>query len=413
MMLARSGINSRRTIELIASWIRKPCIRKLWTEASPVANIARIPITNVYANGDYTGRIFVGPEKLPMNVILDTGSSALALNGKKYHPNLSSGDQSTKLAQTEAYDDGSSWTGAVIKTGISIGEGGPSILLKNANAAVAYASKDMFDSCDGILGLAYAFLDDAFTMPEDTWAHQDLENQVRTGKHGQLKPYLTQLADDGVTSDKIAFLTRRSLIHVGGGGANDPLNQGWMIVGGGEECTNLYTGAFKTVKVLSDEWYNTNLKTVIVGNGDPIAARIQGPRGSSSNSIVDSGTASLEVSKQMFRALLSKFTPAQQELLTRSVLDGKPVAASALDLPNWPALTFVLQGDAEDVSLQVAPGNYWQVNTDRVGSASAAITEGSPGFTTLGLPLMNGYFTIFDGEAAGGRGVIKFATRAA
>jgi hypothetical protein len=28
----------------------------------------------------------------------------------------------------------------------------------------------------------------------------------------------------------------------------------------------------------------------------------------------------------------------------------------------------------------------------------------------LGLPLMNGYFTIFDGEADGGRGVIRFAT---
>jgi hypothetical protein len=378
-----------------------------------VAKIARIPITNVYANGDYTGRILVGPEKQPMNVILDTGSSALALDGKKYHPNLSTGDQSTKLAQTNAYDDGSSWTGAVIKTGISIGDGDASILLKDANAAIAYTSKDMFDSCNGILGLAYAYLDDAFTMPEDTWAHQYLENQVRTGRHGQLKPYLTQLAEEGVTSDKIAFLTRRSLIHVGGGGASDPLNQGWMIVGGGEECTDLYTGGFKTVKVLSDKWYNTNLKAIIVGNGDPIAGRMEGPKGSSSNSIVDSGTASLEVSKQMFRALLSKLTPAQQELLTRSVLDGKPVANSALDLPNWPTLTFVLQGDSGDVSLEVAPNNYWQVNTDKAGSATAAITEGSAGFTTLGLPLMNGYFTIFDGEADGGRGVIKFATRAA
>jgi len=220
-----------------------------------VAKIARIPITNVYANGDYTGRILVGPEEQPMNVILDTGSSALALDGKKYHPSLSSGDQSTKLAQTSAYDDGSSWTGAVIKTGISIGDGKASVLLNDANAAIAYLSKDMFDSCDGILGLAYAYLDDAFTMPEDTWAHKYLETQVRTGRHGQLKPYLTQLAEEGVTSDKIAFLTRRSLIHVGGGGANDPLNQGWMIVGGGEECSDLYTGGFKTVKVLSDKSY--------------------------------------------------------------------------------------------------------------------------------------------------------------
>jgi hypothetical protein len=43
----------------------------------------------------------------------------------------------------------------------------------------------------------------------------------------------------------------------------------------------------------------------------------------------------------------------------------------------------------------------------------AAITQGQAGLAILGLPLMNGYFTIFDGEADGGRGVIRFATRAA
>jgi hypothetical protein len=50
--------------------------------------IARIPITNIYADGDYTGRILVGPKQKPMNVLLDTGSSALALDAKKYKPNL-------------------------------------------------------------------------------------------------------------------------------------------------------------------------------------------------------------------------------------------------------------------------------------------------------------------------------------
>jgi hypothetical protein len=49
-------------------------------------SIARIPITNMYMNGDYTGQIFVGPSQVPRNVILDTGSSALALDGHKYQP---------------------------------------------------------------------------------------------------------------------------------------------------------------------------------------------------------------------------------------------------------------------------------------------------------------------------------------
>src|ERR1043165_5770374 len=88
-----------------------------------MAKVIRVPITNYFMGGDYTGRIVVGPAKVPMNVILDTGSSALALDGNKYSPALTQGDKSTRLAQTDSYGDGSSWTGAVINTTISVGEG--------------------------------------------------------------------------------------------------------------------------------------------------------------------------------------------------------------------------------------------------------------------------------------------------
>jgi hypothetical protein len=380
-------------------------------EAIPMAQIARVPITNIYADGDYTGLIMVGPNSQPMNVLLDTGSSALALDAKKYQPNAA--DKTTDLAQTDSYGDGSSWTGAVITTELSIGTGATAIDLSGGNAAIAYtASSDMFGATDGILGLAYAPLDDAFTMPGDTWTNKYTAVQVRAGKAGTIKPYLTQLADAGVVSDKISFLTRRSFVHVGGGDANDPLNQGVMVVGGGEESTDLYTGAFQVVSVLADEWYNTNLKSVTVGNTDPVVARIDGPQGMPSNSIVDSGTNSLNLGPQMLQAVISKFTAAQQALLNTSIVNGKLVSAADLNLASWPTLTFVLQGDAGDVSLQVAPSDYWQVNTQNVGAAMAAITQGDPGLAILGLPLMNGYFTIFDGEADGGRGVIKFATRA-
>jgi hypothetical protein len=361
--------------------------------------------------GDYTGRILVGPQQQPMNVILDTGSSALALDGTKYSPQLTGGDKSTNLAQTDSYGDGSSWTGAVIETTISVGSGSTSAVLQSGNAAISYqASSDMFQQADGILGLAYAALDDAFTMPKDTSAHHYTSTQVRSGKKSDLVPYLTQLSNAGVTSDIISFLTRRSFIHVGGGDANDPLNQGLMVVGGGEESTDLYTGSFQTVKVTSDEWYSTNLKAVIVGSTDPIAARLQGPQGMPSNSIVDSGTNSLNISPQMLSAIISKFSTDQQALLNQSINSGQLVSAASLNLADWPTLTFVLEGDAGDVSLNVTPSNYWQVNTQNVGSAAAAITSGDAGLVILGLPLMNGYFTIFDGEADGGRGVIKFAT---
>jgi hypothetical protein len=380
-----------------------------------MAKTARVSITNVYADGGYTARILVGSKQQPMNVLLDTGSSMLTLDGSKYQPNLADGDQSTDLAQTESYGDGTSFTGAVITTQLSIGDGDTSVDLQNGNAAIAYiASSGMFGGFDGILGLAYAPLDFAFTMPTDTWAHKYSEVEVRSGQRGQIKPYLTQLADEGVVSDIIAFLTRRSNIHVGSGQGDDPLNQGLMIVGGGEESTDLYTGSFQTVKVLADDWYNTNLKAVIVGSTDPIVGSMQVPKGMPSNSIVDSGTNSLNLSDLLLKALLSKFSTAQQELLAGSIYDNKLVSATDLNLDEWPTLTFVLQGDEADVSLQVSPSNYWQVDAPKVGAATAAISKGyEPGLATLGLPLMNGYFTIFDGEADAGRGVIKFATRTA
>jgi aspartyl protease len=376
-----------------------------------MASIARIPITNVYMGGDYTGRLLVGPQQRPLNVILDTGSSALALDGHKYTPDLTEGDKSTDLAQTDSYGDGSSWTGAVIKTAVTIGSGTSSVTLKDTNAAVTYSqSANMFRSADGILGLAYAPLDDAFAMPQDSLKNRYAAAQVRSGKRTDLVPYLAQLEQEGVASDKIAFFTRRSFVHEGGGGETDPQNQGWMIVGGGGESSDLFTGAFQTVKVVSDAWYSTNLKAIIVGNASPIAARLQGPQGMPSNSIIDSGTNSLNLGPQMLKALLSKFTAAQQELLTRSI-EGNLVAVADLNLATWPVITFILQGDTGDVSLQVPPSNYWQVNTEKVGAAMVAITQGQAGLAILGLPLMNGYFTIFDGEADGGRGVVKFATR--
>ena len=137
--------------------------------------------------------------------------------------------------------------------------------------------------------------------------------------------------------------------------------------------------------MLSDDWYSTSLKSVIVGNTEPVAARLQGPQGMPSNSIVDSGTNSLNISPQMLQAILSKFSDPQQELLNQSVMQGQLVAVADLgDLATWPTLTFVMQGDTGDVQLKVAPSNYWQVNTQEVGAAAAAITQGEPGLAFSG-----------------------------
>jgi hypothetical protein len=299
----------------------------------------------------------------------------------------------------------------VLKTAVSIGDGGSAVMIADANVAVSYeATPDMFRGSDGILGLAYAELDDVYEMPGDTWTHQYTGIEVSHGRKNEIQPYLTQLAGEEVVTDIVSFYTKRSSIHAGGGGPDDPLNQGWMIVGGGEEANDLYTGQFVTVKVVADAWYNTNLKTVIVGNKSPIAVPARGPQGQLSNSIVDSGTSTLNIRPHLLKAIFAKFSPPQQALLNASVMGQSYVSTDQLDLATWPDIIFVLQGeDGGDVSLRVAAADYWQLDTEKVGQAVAAFSSGQEGLAILGLPLMNGYFTIFDGTADGGRGVIKFA----
>ena len=50
-----------------------------------MSTVVRIPITNIYADGDYTGVILVGRAKKPMNVLLDTGSSAWLSTERSTH----------------------------------------------------------------------------------------------------------------------------------------------------------------------------------------------------------------------------------------------------------------------------------------------------------------------------------------
>jgi hypothetical protein len=368
----------------------------------------RIPITNINMDGDYTGVLTIGTGSgaTSLNLILDTGSSALAVNEKKYSPTLGNGVTATNLAQFDSYGDGSNWLGAVLKDTVQIG----GVTGTNVPVAVAYsASPDMFRDADGILGLAYQALDDAFSLPGSTWPEKYTLSQVEHGKRASVVPCLMQLANEGVLLEKMAFLTHRSFVKAGADASNDPLNQGVFILGGGEEATDLYTGPFQIAAVLADAWYSTNLVSVGVGTQHfPVSSRPQ--QGMPTNSIVDSGTNTLVLGPTIIKRILSGLQPAQQQLLKTS-MSGREIPNSDLDLSQWPTLSFTLQGisGGEDVTLQVPPQNYWQLDAGNAGQAMAAITPAQQdGSAILGLPLMNGYFTIFDGTA--GLGVIKFAT---
>jgi hypothetical protein len=159
--------------------------------------------------------------------------------------------------------------------------------------------------------------------------------------------------------------------------------------------------------VLSDDWYSVNVKQVKVGTAAPIA--VPRPTRQSqvpTNAIVDSGTNGLDIAPQVFDAILNVLTPDQVKLIRSN-----QVATSKIDLASWPTLTFVLQGqDGGDVSLQVRPEDYWQMDAWEKGTAVCALWRGDDEQSILGLPLMNGYLTIFDCSANHGLGVVRFAT---
>lgn len=366
----------------------------------------RIPINNVLLGSDYTGRLFIGAQMKEVNLLLDTGSSTLAVENRSYDPLHDPKAQVTNMVQAVAYGDGSNWIGSVVRTDVQVSAGGHSADLPGVAVAVAYhESANMFGKAQGILGLAYESLDDAYLLKRPTVPPTYTPNEVRTGRIRHVEPYFMQLERAGLVANKYAFYTRRSVIHASPNPAADPLNNGFLILGGGEEATDLYAGAFQDVIVLSDDWYSVNLKAVIVGNGAPI--EVAPPSFNDkvpTNAIVDSGTNGLDLDPDLFDAIAASLSTGQRHLLM-----ARRVATSSVKLAEWPDLTFVLQGVTGDVRLVVKPENYWQLDGGDAGLAVRSLWRGTSVQSILGLPLMNGYLTVFDDGANHGKGVVRFA----
>src|SRR6516164_4321716 len=178
--------------------------------SAAAALTVQMPITNVLMDGDYTGLINVGGKKLPINVILDTGSSTLAIDGTVYDPTKDQTAQLTDIAQEVAYADRSDWVGAVVLTDVAVGSDKPLVLPK-VHVAVAYhASRTMFQQSQGILGLAYSKLNNAFVMPGPTIPPHYTFNQIQSGRVTYIEPYFQQLESAGLVANKFAFYTLRS-----------------------------------------------------------------------------------------------------------------------------------------------------------------------------------------------------------
>jgi len=267
----------------------------------------------------------------------------------------------------------------------------------------------MFGKSHGILGLAYTKLNDARKMPGLTIPPSYSVEQVKHGGHlTHVEPYFTQLEAAGLVANKFAFYTLRSAINrATAKPETDPLNSGFLILGGGEEQTDLYTGAFQVARVVHDYFYNVNLKSVTVGNTAPVQVSPSAKaKDDASNAIIDSGTAGIYLNTPVFNEVVARF----KSLGFGNEIQHTRLPMSKLKLADWPVLTFVLEGAlGSDVTLEVTPQTYWQTDAPSAGHASLALGDEGKTSSILGLPLMNNYFTVFDRSVNKGLGVVSFA----
>jgi Eukaryotic aspartyl protease len=394
----------------------------------------RVPITNVYGGGDYTAQIEVGSGQVRANVILDTGSSTLAVVPKVYDVRGDSDAKPTALAQDVIYGTGG-WAGPVVTTKVALIAENQTAALDTYIAITIDDERRGFGAADGILGLAYNVLNNAFDLTGYLRQHggqavtypwpfpvkntsaavQKFATFVQRMPEQDLPPYFTALNQAGIEKNLFAFYTLRSVPSSRSAQPeSDPLNQGYFIMGGGPEQTDLYSGTFQDVAVVDDAWYNTDLLSVQVAGGPahqaaPVPA--QYAKTMLSNSIVDSGTNSLALAPDVLQAIattLQQLDPAFAKAIQQAQQQGS-VANSSLDLAKWPEITFTLKGaTGQPVALTCSPNTYWQVDCPQSGQATFLIGSSGMPQSILGLPLMNNYYCVFD-RTESPYGVIRFA----
>jgi hypothetical protein len=420
--LALRNENDPPRIEVLDSALRELDDRPLpggmlsLTETSPssalfpMAKLVRFPITieNGYC---FALQLLVGTPAVPISVLLDTGSSMLAVNAGPYRRDADTAASSSQLLQRGSFR-GVNFLAAVVLTQVGLpADGTAAVTLPTAGLGVVYETKpSLFGNADGILGLAYPALNQASFMPADTWQAEYTLAQVGLGQPaGTLPSYLDQLVAAGVVANKFAFAIGRSVWSA----TNPSLNSGVFVLGGGEECSDLYTGGFASVAVVHDAYYHTNLLAVQVGRQTIQVAPTSAGNPAVSNSFIDSSNGGLMLDPSLYQQVIALFNAVDSTF--GPMLQGRSHNQSQLDLAAWPALGFILQGtDSTRTTIAVEPKDYWQFDGIVAGTATARLSSGgapNPGQSILGLPLFAGHYVVFDRTGGAGRSVIKFAAR--
>jgi len=421
----------------------------------------KLPITNVYAKGDYCATLHIGSEKTPVNLVLDSGSSTLVIKDEVYQASNDRDLEATSYAQEVNYGIGG-WNGPLLNTRISIGHHDGELTLEQSHVALVTNKEQQktFFKADGFLGLAYHHLNKSFDLtkflkeqkinPEHTypWPFEKGSNdssQVVDAsdlkafkkflwQHPEqdVKPYFTELEEHKLIANKFAFYSKRSSVHMNQLDACmetqklDPLNQGYLILGGGEEHTDLYHGEFLEVKVEHDVYYNVELLSMQIGENQPVKAEPLDKAHQNAyltNAIIDTGAGGIVLTAELYNAMIKQLIAINSsfEALLSPFKDiaeqGIGIDASLLKLEQWPEIKFTFVGEGEggektdEVELTCKPDHYWQLNTPNFGKACFRFLSQLPQWpnqSIIGLPLLNNYYVVFD-RSIDKTGVIKFA----
>lgn len=410
----------------------------------------RLTTSLAYARGGYSVALAIGSEGADVNVLLDTGSSTLAVTAKRYAPERDVRLAATPYAQQMNYGKGS-LAGPVLRSRIGVGDRDQ----RRDVDAVAFTRIEgeapyFFRDADGIFGLAYRHLnaahdltallqaaghDPALTWP---WPYADLDETARTQFLAQLRqqprlelqPLFSALETHGVFADKFALQVRRAVAHVLDDTATaqqlhgDPLNRGTLVLGGGEECQELFDGAFADLRVVHDIYYNVNLLSLQVGDQTPNPAPALEPQyqaRSASNAIIDTGSSFVMLEGSLYDAVIAAFG-AHDARLPALVARFNDAFANEQGLPNdairyadWPVLHLRFEApDGGETCLRCEPDHYWQRNGMYAGQSLFLLlrqVDGWPNQSVLGLPLLCDRYCVFD-RSAGSNGRIRLARAA-
>lgn len=395
-----------------------------------------------WAKGGYTVRVELGSGRSPANLVLDTGSSTLAVSASAYSPGHDTALSATPWAQDIQYGAGA-WAGPVLRSSLSLGEGHHARRIDDALFALIQTPGEPFRQADGIFGLAYRELDPAHDLggllaqrgvvPAVTWPWPlagdaaALRDQILAQPRVDLTPAFSALEEEGVVRDQFALTVQRAVVHVAAEGlpdhalAADPLNRGVLVIGGGVEAQSLYHGAFQDIRILHDLYYNANLLGLRVGDGPLVPAP---PLASSdvarlgSNALLDTGSSFLVLEASLHAAVMAAFAahdprlPALVERFMAAFQHQQGLPNHAVVHADWPDLHLHLEApDGGDTVVRIPSSHYWPHSALNAGQSLFLLAAALPHFprqSILGLPLFAGRYAVFDRRAAG-LGTVRLA----